>query len=479
MRVTFAFPQWTGAYGWIGYFARRNSTWPPLNLALLAACVEQAGHEAQIVDGQVEGLSPKQLARRVLQGSPDVVGFTATSPFFALQLEAARIIKEEAPRIRVILGGPHVTIVKGQIDEPYIDHLFTGECEDVLPDFLDALRRGEAPPRIIAGKRPKDFDDLPLPARHLLPMRRYKLGTLKGREHFTSIQTTRGCPWACSFCASDALDTRSIFRRSPLSVLDEIRHVVSAYGITHFYIVDDVLTLYREHIEKLCDLLIDSGTRITFEGSTRANLIDEKLIRKMKRAGLVRLSFGLESVNANVRDLMRKKVPMQHYVTSNRLLNEHGIEALNSTMIGLPGDTRDTINQTIDWVAENRDIQQANLSIAVPYPGTEFHDMAVAGLHGLKLHTDDFSQYRRYGTAVTTVNGMTPQDLVDLQNEGFVRIYSKSWRWRPMYGKHGAFGFALMMFRIAKMVFAKWLRSTVSTEGMAVGHVGSPKTPNG
>jgi len=477
MRITFAFPQWTGAYGWMGYFARRNSTWPPLNLALLAACCEQRAHHAQIIDGQVEGLNPDLMTARIIASRPDVVGFTATSPFFGIQLEIAEKVKAANSKIKIIMGGPHITITKAA--PSCVDHLFTGECEDVLPDFLDALRRGETPPRVIAGKRPADFDDLPLPARHLLPMRRYKLGTLKGREHFTSIQTTRGCPWRCSFCASDALDTTKIFRRSPLSVLDEIRHVVRTYGITHFYIVDDVLTLYREHIEKLCDYLIDSGTRITFEGSTRANLIDEKLIVKMKKAGLVRLSFGLESVNPHVRDLMRKKVPMQHYVASNRLLNEHGIEALNSTMIGLPGDTRETIEQTIDWVAENRDIQQANLSIAVPYPGTEFHEMAVAGQHGLKLHTDDFSQYRRYGTAVTTVNGMTPQDLVDLQNEGFVRIYSKSWRWRPMYGKHGAFGFALMMFRIAKMVFARWLRSAVSTEGMAVGHAGSPKAPNG
>ena len=176
---------------------------------------------------------------------------------------------------------------------------------------------------------------------------------------------------------------------------------------------------------------------------------------------------------------MKKKVPLPAYVAANRLLNKHGIETLNSTMIGLPGDTRDTIRQTIDWVANNRDIQQANLSIAVPYPGTEFHDMAVAGDHGVKLHTDDFSQYRRYGTAVTTVNGMTPQDLVELQNEGFVRIYSKPWRWASVYGKHGIIGLLFTFVRLGRMWAWKIRRQFAQpTDALAAGHFGSPKSPN-
>lgn len=479
MRICFAFPQWTGAYGWIGYFARRNSTWPPLNLALLAACVERAGHHASIVDGQVEGLSPDMMVARILNVRPRVVGFTATSPFFGIQVEIAEKIKAADPSIKIIMGGPHITITKDA--PPSVDHLFTGECEDVLPDFLRRLEEGESLPRIIVGKRTSSFDSLPLPARHLLPMRRYRLGTLKGREHFTSIQTTRGCPFECTFCASDKLDTRSVFRRSVGSVVDEIEHVVGVYGIRHFFIVDDVLTLKRQFAVDLCEEIIRRDIRITFEGSTRANLLDEMLVRILRRAGLVRLSFGLESADDYVRDLMKKKCPIDAYVKSNRLLNAYGIESLNSTMIGLPGDTRESIRKTIKWVAENRDIQQANLSIAVPYPGTEFHDMAVAGTHGLKLHTDDFSKYRRYGTAVTTVNGLGPQDLVDLQNEGFVAIYSKPWRWRPMYGKHGVLGFALLLFRVAKMMTAKWFTKTMENVGerLPAGHVGSPKAPNG
>lgn len=480
MRIGFSFPQWTGAYGLMGYFARRNSTWPPLNLALLAACCERAGHSAFIVDGQCEGLTPQMMVARLLNGRPDVVGFTATSPFFGVQLEVARLLKEQAPHVKVIMGGPHVTIVRGESDEGAVDHWFMGESEKTLPEFLGRLASGLPSPRVIRGAREGDFDDLPMPSRHLLPMHRYKLGTLNGRDTFTSIQAVRGCPESCTFCASDALDTRKIFRRSAQSVVSEMRHVVEMYGIRHFYVVDDVLTLKRKFTVELCGLLIDSGLSITFEGSTRANLLDEELVILLKKAGLIRLSFGLESANDHVRTLMKKRVPLQAYVDSNRLLNKHGIEVLNSTMIGLPGDTPETVRETIDWVAKSRDIMQANLAIAVPYPGTEFHAMAVAGEHGLKLHTDDFSKYRRYGSAVTTVGGMTPRDLVELQNEGFVRIYSMPWRWPSVYGKHGILGLLLTFVRLARMLSWKVVRQFVTPlDGIAEGHMGSPKAPNG
>lgn len=471
MRLGLCFPQWTGAYGWIGYFARRNSTWPPLNLALLAACVDKAGHESFIVDGQVEGLTPKECAGRVLAEKPDVVGFTVCSPFFHVQLEVARLIKLRSPGTIIIMGGPHITIEGTKLTDPVIDHLFTGECEETLPAVLDQLEDGIRMPRVIGGKRVVSFDALPMPARDKLPMHRYRLGTLEGRQPFTSIQAKRGCPWSCHFCASDKLDTKSVFLRSPESVVAEMADTVKRFGIRHFYFVDDVLTLYPDQIRGICALIAENGLMVTFEGSTRANLLTPELVRTLKCAGLVRLSFGLESVNAHVRDLMKKKVPMQHYVTSNKLLNESGIEVLNSLMIGLPGDTRDTIEETISWVAGQRDIKQANLAIAVPYPGTEFHDMAVAGQHGVKLHTSDFSEYRRYGTAVTTVNGMTPIDLVRLQNEGFVRIYARPHRWASVYGKHGAIGVMLMLFRALKYAASRWTRSRA-------GHLGFPIAPN-
>lgn len=221
MRVTFGYAKWTGEYGLFGHFAKRNSTWPPLNLALLGAIVEQAGHEAAIVDGEAEGLSKEKLTDRILATRPDIVGFSAYSPFFHLTCDIAGEIKKINPDIPIMVGGPHITIQKEKALLPQFDYGFMGEAERSLPEFLDIfagsrdfgkmrgilfrhgkeiVNTGEAWLRDttmrkseLGGQYPLDI--VPLPARHLLPMERYRLGTPNGRDRFTSIQTARGCPW--------------------------------------------------------------------------------------------------------------------------------------------------------------------------------------------------------------------------------------------------------------------------------------------
>ncbi|MCA9476986.1 MAG: radical SAM protein, partial [Nitrospira sp.] len=265
----------------------------------------------------------------------------------------------------------------------------------------------------------------------------------------------RGCPWKCIFCASEALKTTSMRVRSPRSIVEEMKSVVAQFAIRHFYIVDDVMTLWRDHIIEICDLIDREQLGVTFEGSTRANLVDEALMARLTKSGLIRLSFGLETVDAGMRKTMKKQVPLEHYVRANAICNRYGVEALNSVMIGLPGETEETVQETLRFLGNSRDVKQANFAIAVPYPGTEFHQMALSGDHGIELMTKDFSEYRRYGSAVTTVNGLTPKDLVDLQNEGFVKIYSAPWRWKPMLKKQGIFGGLLMLLRVLKLVVRK------------------------
>ena len=224
MRVVFGYARWTGEYGLFGHFAKRNSTWPPLNLALLGAVVEAAGHEAVIIDGEAEGLSKGKLADRILATKPDIVGFSAYSPFFHLTCDVATELKRRESDLPIIVGGPHVTITKEKALLPQFDFGFMGEAERSLPEFLALwgegdpralqvrgllYRNGAAGPTInngeawlretamrkteLGGKYP--LDEIPLPARHLLPMHKYRLGTPNGRDHFTSIQSARGCPW--------------------------------------------------------------------------------------------------------------------------------------------------------------------------------------------------------------------------------------------------------------------------------------------
>jgi radical SAM superfamily enzyme YgiQ (UPF0313 family) len=170
----------------------------------------------------------------------------------------------------------------------------------------------------------------------------------------------------------------------------------------------------------------------------------------MSRAGLIRMGFGLESADENIRTIMRKEIPLQSYIQANRWANRYGIETQNATIIGMPGETRDTIKKTMSFLRDNHDIRQANVSIAVPYPGTELYRMAKNQEHNLKLIEKDFSRYQRYNSATMQVGELTPTDLIDLQNQCFASIYIAPWRWLSIIKKSGLTGFFLTWKRILK-----------------------------
>jgi len=221
MKIVFGYPSWTGETPLFGWFARRNSTWPCLSLAVIAAACEAAGHEAQIIDAEALQISCNELARRIIAAKPDIVGFSAYTPFAHLSADVATAIKKLEPDLPIIIGGPHVTIMKEKALLDCYDYAFVGESEQSLPEFLNkypdihdvkgiiyrnrydygkltstgdawlrdtTMRKDE-----LGGRYP--LDEIPLPARHLLPMEKYRLGTRDGRRYFTSLQTARGCPW--------------------------------------------------------------------------------------------------------------------------------------------------------------------------------------------------------------------------------------------------------------------------------------------
>ena len=468
MKVLFLYPLWTGETKGISrYFARTSGgTYIPYNLALLAAIAEKAGHEAKIIDGELEKISLNEIIERSKKYNPDIVVLTGMTPFYNIAVECAGLLKANNVNASICVGGPHTTIMAEKAFNKEFDFGFVGDGEESWTKFLQAKEQKiglhEVPGLmyrdngiIKKNKRAhatKDLDSYPMAAYHLLQMGKYKIGTLNGRLPFTSIMTFRGCPWKCIFCASDALETTRILKRSIKSVVDEIQHIVENYNVRHFMVLDDVLTLVRKRTVEFCNEIINRNLNITFEGSTRANLLDDELVVLMKRAGLIRLSFGLETVDEDMRKTMNKKVPLEAYTKSNALLNKHKIEALNSVMIGLPGETEANVWKTLNFLSKSKEVKQANFAIATPYPGTKFHDMAANGEGGMKLLSDNFTEYKRYGQAVTKVNNLGPDDLVRLQNEGFVSIYSKYWRWLPVLKRHGIIGLLLTFYRMVKMI---------------------------
>jgi len=463
LKISLLYPEWTGEYKQISHFARKAGHWPPLNLAYLAAIAEREGHEVEIIDGEAEGISIDEMVERTKYFSPSIVGITGTTPFYHICVELAKKIKEKKPDVTTIIGGPHITVLKEKAFNDCFDYAFIGESEKTWEGFLRRKSFSEIggilyrePNGEIISSGPSqqigDINDLPIPARHLLKLHNYTLGTADGTKKFTTIMTMRGCPFKCIFCSTKVFGNNTR-RRSPLKVVKEIKECRDKYDIWHFMFLDDTLTLNRQHTIDICDLLIKEKLGITWEGSTRANLVDEELIKKMVQAGLKRLSFGLETVDETMRETMKKNVPLDRYIEANKLTNKYGIETFNSCMIGLPGETEDTIRATLKFLRQSKEIKQANISIAVPYPGTELYDMALKEEHGLKLVVKDFSQFKRYNAAVMQVGDLLPEDLISAQNEAFASIYVFApWRWDSLIKKSGEEGAELTLKRLMKCI---------------------------
>ena len=475
MKILLLFPKWTGDYGMIGYFAKRASIWPPLNLAYLAGIAEEQGHEVKIIDGEAENISISETVEQAALFEPDIIGLTATTPFFHVTAKLAEELKRRFKRTPIVLGGSHVTILKEKAFEPSFDYAFIGESDQSWPSFLDHYENGkeisgvkgilcrkDGSIRFSGDPEPvTDIDSIPSPARHLLMLDKYKIGTLQGKKTFTTIMTMRGCPFKCIFCSTKVFGN-CVRKRSPRSVVDEMISVISKFNIKHFILLDDTLSLDREHILELCNIIIDEKLGITLDGSTRANLVDEELVSKMAEAGFIRISFGLESVDPNIRTIMKKNVPLESYRTANKLTNKYNIETLNSCMIGLPGETVATVRETLRFLRSSREIKQVNISIAMPYPGTELYEMARKGEHGMRLLTDNFAEFRRYGSAVMSVGDLSPADLIQLQNDAFVSIYLAPWRLIPMLKKSGIIGCMLTFMRLLK----SFRRVVLNTDGL-------------
>ena len=465
MKIILLYPKWTQEYGTFSSLAKKASIWPPLNLAYLASIAEDIGHNVKIIDGEAEDINLEKMVELTAAFNPDIIGITATTPFYHIAVDLAKELRNEISDVPIIIGGPHITVLKENAFFPCFDYAFIGEADGSWASFLkryevnkdistvkgllfrdggNIVFTGDPDPVI-------DLDSIPPPARHLLQIDKYTIGTLDGTKNFTTIMSVRGCPFNCIFCRTKVFGSQ-FRKRSPRLVVNEIKSIINECDIKHFIFLDDTLTLDKHHILEICDLINEEKLDITFEGSTRANLVDEELISRMVKAGLIRLSFGLESVDGNIRRIMRKEVPLESYIMANKLTNKYGIETLNSCMIGLPGETVDSVKNTLSFLRDSHEIKQANLSIAVPYPGTELYEMAKRGDYGLKLLIDDFSHFRRYNSAVMSVGDLSPDELIKIQNDAFGSIYLAPWRLIPMLRKSGLSGVYLTFSRIIKSI---------------------------
>ncbi|MFZ3064438.1 MAG: radical SAM protein [Nitrospirota bacterium] len=438
MRILLVTPTWTDDLGIFAKLAKKRNSQPALGILYLAAVAEKRGHDVRVIDADVEGYTIDSLAAEIINSNYDMVGITATSPIFHKAVSLAKMLKSEGYKNPILIGGEHINIFKGEAFLDCFDFAFVGESDFSFNDFLGHYESNSKDFHSVkglifrkdgkvvineAGSRIDNLDELEFPAMHLLKRNSYIMTFAKfSSREYLPIMATRGCPFKCVFC-SEPLTNPIVRYRSPENIADEMEKWVKELGITHFFFLDSNITLKRQQIEGICRELLKRKLKVTWEGWTRANLVDRPLLTLMKEAGLIRISYGIESGDPEILRIIKKKVSHDDMLNAFKITEELGIEPACSLMIGLPGETRASAERTIEFARNIPQILYSNLSIANPYPGTELYDWAVEGKYGIKLHINDHSEYRRYDSSPISVNDLSQEDLVRLQKIGLLKIH--------------------------------------------------------
>lgn len=357
---------------------------PPLSLAYLAGVLEKEGYEVKIVDALALNLTKKEFDSLVKKEKPDICGVTCTTITFLGALEALSICKKN--RAITVIGGVHLSVYpKETLSHKFIDYGIAGEGEYALLELVRAIESKSAEDirnikglvyrekgKVICnGERiVEDIDSLPMPAYHLLPVERYSLIIDKG--NVMTVMASRGCPFQCDFCFKSP-SNRVLRIRKPELVVKEIEYLKENLDINSIIFYDDTFTFNRKFVEDFCNLMIKKKLGVVWEAPTRVDRVDSKLLVLMKKAGCFRLKYGVESGNERILRMMHKGITRARVKEVFRLSRKAGIEAFAYFMIGYATETKETINDTINFAVEI-DADYAIFSAVIPCPRTGLYD---------------------------------------------------------------------------------------------------------
>ncbi|MDB4349598.1 B12-binding domain-containing radical SAM protein [Omnitrophica bacterium] len=414
---------------------------PPLGLLYLAGYLQRySAHEVTVIDSQVEELSYPQLRSRISEARPDVVGITAMTFTLVDVVKTIDIVKKIDKDIRVIIGGPHVYLYPEEtIGFKNVDCLVLGEGERTFKELLDNIddkERLKNIPGLVfkdggnvvnTGYPPliKDLDEIPFPARQLVPYKKYS-SILAKEDAVSTIFTSRGCPFRCSFCARPHLG--KLFRyQSARRVADELEEC-SKMGIRELLFYDDTFSVNKERVIEICSEIIKRRLDLKWDIRARVDTVNEEMLAHLKSAGCQGIHYGVEAGTEKILKILNKGITLDEVKKTFALTRKYKIPMLAYFMIGNPSETKEDILKTFAFARElNPDY--VHTTILTPFPGTEIY------LDGLKRGVIKKDYWK--GFAKDPVPGFiaphwdeifTRKELTDLLLKGY-----KSFYLRPAY----------------------------------------------
>lgn len=419
--------------GWISAF--------PLGLAYIAKVILNNGHDVEILDIQLNKHGSEYVEKFIQNSKPNVVGITGLVTALNYIVWLAEIIKRYHPQVPLLMGGalattaPKILLENTKIDIAIIDEgeLTMAELIKVFESlenkegfttikgiwYKDGEGKIRANPQ---GERIENLDSVNFPAWQLFDMKKYlnlpvPLLDLEWRKkkRWIFVSTSRGCPFNCNFCSR--VFGRKTYLRSAENIVSEIKTLIDRYNIEHINFCDDLFMIDSGRVSRFCQLLSSLSKKISWNATARVDLINESLLEKMRKAGCISLCLGIESASQKILNKMGKNITPAMAEKAISLLKKVGVYPHCTFMIGMIGENKNTIKETVDFIKKT-DIFPQGFSYTTPLPASIlYEEVKKKGLiqnetEYLKKITGNFIDH-----FVINVSELTNVELINLKRK--------------------------------------------------------------
>ena len=407
---------------------------PMMHLVNAATALKQRGHDLRIIDAVNTGKDLNYVLKEAKAFGPAFIVTGVSSGCFKFERdEVARRLKEEIPGVKIIAAGDMITEMPQEL-LPHFDYAIMGEVEQSIPAIVEGKPNNEIQSIIWqengevkkseGGKQfipVEELEKMQLPDWSLWPYKHYSYYPMLTKTPVALIQASRGCPYGCGYCPYPANQGRLWRARSAESVFEEVKWDAEKFGVKAIFFRDPLFTANQERAEKLCDLIIQSGIRIQFCFETRPELLNRPgLIEKLAKAGCRTINFGVEDIHPDIlKQINRLPLPLDKIMETIHKCEKAGIRTSCFFIIGLPGSTKQTMEETIAF-SKKLFGSQTEYKIATPFPGTLLHKMAKE--KGWLKH-EGFDKLGSYSSSMRVSDEFDEKYLEELSESSFVNYY--------------------------------------------------------
>ncbi len=396
------------------FFLEKPGDRPPLGIAYLSSYLKSISHETSLFDLNHE--TKEQLMSAIARDAPDIVCISVSTPNYNNCINLAKEIRASGFGGILVAGGNHVTDVPNE--KPTLeafDYVVVGDGENGLRKIIE-----ERPNiKIIISPPVENLDLMPFPDYEGIRLERYSM--LIGGERAITISSSRGCYYGCVFCGSAKI--KKWRPRSPENVIKELELLVNKYNIRAFYFVDDIFSFNKDRVYEICRLMKERLPPVKWRATTRVDLVDYELLKEMKSAGCDILSFGFESGNEDILKKIKKGTGLERTRQTVKWCKELGIKVKGFFIIGLPGETRETAEQTINFAKELQ-LDYCDFYPLTPFPATPlWENPQNFGIEIIKPEESNWENYYQVGKGganeiLIKHNNLSAEEILEFCRKG-------------------------------------------------------------